>query len=338
MLTAQLTGVREFTLVEQETPDPKPGELQMRVAAVGICGSDMHSYSEGGVGDTPCRYPTVLGHEPSGVVLKVGDGVTGWEPGDYGALEPAIFCYHCEFCLRGQHNLCANLRFMSAPGEPGFFRDVVNVPARNLLPVTPNVSVEEASLMEPLAVVLHTLLLGSFRAGETALVVGAGPIGLLTIAALKLAGAKRIWAVEPVKHRREMATAMGAAAAMEPSTPELKKLGAEIAFDCAAACHAEANTVDQCIHALKPGGRLVLTGIHSALKVPLDIHQMRRNEISLFAVRRSNNECEDARDLLQDHAKLFSPVITHRRKLADIGKAFELTESYSDGVGKMLIV
>jgi L-iditol 2-dehydrogenase len=338
MLTAQLTGVREFTLVDQETPDPQPHELQIRVAAVGVCGSDMHSYSEGGVGDSPCRYPMVLGHEPSGVVMKVGSGVSGWQPGDYGALEPAIFCYHCEFCLRGQHNLCANLRFMSTPGEPGFFREAVNVPAHNLLPVTSNVSVEEASLMEPLAVVLHTLRLGSFRAGENALVVGTGPIGLLTIAALRLFGAKRIWAVEPLKHRREMAIAMGATAALDSTDSggraALQKLNAEIAFDCA----AKDVSVNDCIAAVKPGGRVVLTGIHAEHQVPFDIHVMRRNEISVFGVRRSNNEPEDARDLLQEHIRLFAPLITHKRKLADISSAFELVESYSDGVGKMLIV
>jgi L-iditol 2-dehydrogenase len=334
MLTAQLTGVRQFTLVEQEPVDPQPHELQVRVAAVGICGSDMHSYAEGGVGDSPCRYPMVLGHEPAGVILKVGSGVSGWQAGDYGALEPAIFCYHCEFCLRGQHNLCSNLRFMSTPGEPGFFREIVNVPAHNMLPVTKNVSVEEASLMEPLAVVLHTVLLGSFRAGESALVMGAGPIGLLTVAALKLFGAKRVWAVEPVPHRREMALAMGATAALDPSDPGIHKLNAEIAFDCA----AKAATVNECLAAVKPAGRVVLTGIHSELQVPFNIHVMRRNEISVYGVRRSNNEAEDARDLLQEHIKLFAPLITHKRKLEDIAAAFELNESYSDGVGKMLIV
>jgi threonine dehydrogenase-like Zn-dependent dehydrogenase len=164
--------------------------------------------------------------------------------------------------------------------------------------------------------------------------MGAGPIGLLTIAALKLAGAKRIWAVEPIPHRREMASAMGATAVMEPSAPEIRALGAEIAFDCA----AKDNSVNQCFAALKPGGRVVLTGIHSEIQVPFDIHQMRRNEIALFSVRRSNNESEDARDLLQEHVKLFAPLITHKRKLADIGKAFELLENYGDGVGKMLIV
>jgi len=334
MLVAQLTGLREFTLVEQETPEPGPGQLQVRVAAVGICGSDMHSYSEGGVGDTPCQYPMVLGHEPSGVVTKVGAGVTGWEPGDYGALEPAIFCYHCEYCLRGQHNLCVNLRFMSTPTEPGFFREFVNVPAHNLLGVTRNVSVEEASLMEPIAVALHTLRLGAFRAGETALVVGAGPIGLLTIAALKVAGAKKIWAVEPLAHRREMAMCMGASVATEKALPETGVFGAEIAFDCA----AKGTSVNDCIAALKPGGRVVLTGIHAELEVPFNIHQIRRNESSLFGGRRSNNDSADARDLLQEYVKLFAPIITHRRPLEDINRAFEQLEWYSDGVGKMLIV
>jgi 2-desacetyl-2-hydroxyethyl bacteriochlorophyllide A dehydrogenase len=334
MLTAQLTGVREFTLVDQEPADPGPGELQVRVAATGICGSDMHSYLEGGVGDAPAIYPMVLGHEPSGIVLKAGAGVTGWQPGDYGALEPAIFCYHCEFCLRGQHNLCANLRFMSTPTEPGFFREIVNVPAHNLLPVSSDVTVEEAALMEPLAIVLHTLRLGSFRAGESALVMGAGPIGLLTVAALKLFGAKRIWAVEPLAHRRDMAMALGASAVFDPSDPAIRKLNAEIAFDCA----AKAATVNECFAAIKPKGRLVITGIHSELHIPFNIHVMRRNEISVFGVRRSNDESEDARDLLQEHVRLFAPLITHKRKLNEIAAAFQLVENYGDGVGKLLII
>src|SRR6266508_1402833 len=125
---AELTGRRELRLVEQTVGDPGSGEVQVAVHAVGICGSDLHSYSEGGVGDTPCQYPMVLGHEPAGVVVKTGAGVTGWSPGDRAALEPAIYCYHCEFCRTGHHNVCANLRFMSNPGIPGFFREFVNLP------------------------------------------------------------------------------------------------------------------------------------------------------------------------------------------------------------------
>src|SRR5206468_3385709 len=122
MQVAELIGVRQFRVTQLAIQDPAPGEVQVQVAAVGVCGSDLHSYMEGAVGDTPCVYPMVLGHEPAGVVWKTGAGVTGWSPGDRAALEPALYCYHCEFCLSGHYNVCANLRFMSNPGEPGFFR------------------------------------------------------------------------------------------------------------------------------------------------------------------------------------------------------------------------
>src|SRR5437899_12104657 len=151
---AELTGQRQFRMTEQRIGAPGPGEIQLRVRAVGVCGSDMHAYAEGGVGDTPCVYPMVLGHEPAGVVVSTGPGVSGWRPGDAAAFEPAIYCYHCEFCLSGRHNICANLRFMSSPGDPGFFRECVNLPASNLLALPPNLGPSEGSLIEPLAVAL----------------------------------------------------------------------------------------------------------------------------------------------------------------------------------------
>src|SRR5713101_7679477 len=140
MRVAELRGVRQFQLVESAIAGPGPNEIQVRVQAVGVCGSDLHSYSEGVVGDTPCIYPMVLGHEPAGVVVKTGPGVTGWTPGDRAALEPAIYCYHCEHCRSGRHNLCANIRFHSMPGDPGFFREFANLPAANLLPLPERLS------------------------------------------------------------------------------------------------------------------------------------------------------------------------------------------------------
>lgn len=342
MTVAQLTGHRQFQFVDQDLPDPGPGEVQAQVSAVGICGSDMHAYSEGMVGDAALPYPVVLGHEPAGVIVKTGPGVTGLSPGDRGALEPAIYCYHCEFCMSGRHNLCASLRFMSSGTEPGFFRERVNIPAANFFPVTPATSLEEATLIEPLAVVLHAMNLGSFRAGENAVVVGAGPIGLLTIAALRLQGAGRIWAVEPLAHRREFAKAMGADAVLDSEADDFARTvrqdtgnrGAEIAFDCA----AKGDTVNQCIAALKGAGRMVLTGIHSDHRASVNIHAMRRAEVALFSVRRSNNEVHDAQAMLESNSRLFAPLLTHRRPFHEIGAAFDLVERYADGVGKMLVV
>src|SRR5689334_5208555 len=217
MLVAELTAQREFRLAQQTIEDPGPGEVQVRVDAVGICGSDVHSYSEGAIGDTPCQYPMVLGHEPAGTVLKTGPGVTGWSPGDRAALEPAIYCYHCEFCRAGRHNICANIRFLSNPGLPGFFREFVNLPAVNLLAIPPTLSMELATVVEPLAVAMHSMQFAAVQPGETVAVFGTGPIGLLTIACLKVAGASRIFAVEPVPHRGEMARHMGADAVLDPA-------------------------------------------------------------------------------------------------------------------------
>src|SRR3954469_15778877 len=187
MRAAELIAPLTFRLTDMPIRDPGPGEVQVRVEAVGICGSDMHAYSEGAVGSTPNVYPMVLGHEPAGKIVKTGSGVSGLAVGDCGTLEPALYRYHCEFCSSGHHNVCANIRFLSSPGDPGFFCELVNLPAANFLPIPAGMSPEEATLAEPLAVAMHSLRLASIRPGETVTVIGAGPIGLLTIAALRAA-------------------------------------------------------------------------------------------------------------------------------------------------------
>src|SRR5580704_8417976 len=180
MLTAELIAPRQFRVVEQESAPPAAGQVQVRVEAVGVCGSDLHSYLDGAVGDTPAVYPMVLGHEPAGTVTAVGSGVTGWSVGDRAALEPAIYCYHCEPCRTGHYNVCANIRFLSTPGYAGFFREFVNLPPSNLLAIPPAMSMELAALVEPLAVAVHSLKLATPQPDDAVAVWGAGAIGLLT--------------------------------------------------------------------------------------------------------------------------------------------------------------
>ena len=342
MLVAELIAQREFRLTEQEIAAPGPGEVQVRVNAVGVCGSDLHSYSEGAIGDTPCQYPMVLGHEPAGTVVKTGPGVTGWAAGDRAALEPALYCYHCEFCRAGRHNICANIRFLSNPGCPGFFREFVNLPAQNLLAIPHTLPLELASIVEPLAVAMHSLEFASLRVGETAAVWGAGPIGLLTIASLKAAGAGRVWCIEPVPHRRAMALTMGAAVALDPNEGDAARQIANDTggrgVDCALDCAAKGDTINQAIRAVRNGGRVVLTGIHSAAIVEFEVSPMRRKELAIFNVRRSNHEPEAALELLLNRVELFAPMVTHTRPLEEIAKTFAMTERYEDGVVKMVVV
>ena len=341
MLVAELIAPREFRLVEQELEKPGPGEVRVRVDAVGICGSDVHSYSEGAIGDTPCVYPMVLGHEPAGTVVETGAGVTGWSEGDRAALEPALYCYHCEFCRSGRHNLCAKIRFLSNPGVPGFFREYVNLPVHNLQAIPKELPIELATTVEPLAVAMHSMKFAAIQLGETVAVFGAGPIGLYTIACLRLAGASRIWAVDPVAHRREMAKQMGASEVVDPNQVD----GAQIinqdtggrGVDCAIDCAAKEHTTNQAIQASRNGGRVVLTGIHSASFVPFEVSPMRRKELAIFNVRRSNHESEAALELLVNQADWFGPLITHKRPLDEIAGAFHTVENYADGVGKLVI-
>ncbi len=341
MMVAELIAQREFRLSQQKMEDPGPGEVQVRVGAVGICGSDVHSYSEGAIGDTPCVYPMVLGHEPAGTVVKTGAGVTGWSPGDRAALEPAVYCYHCEFCRSGRYNICANIRFLSNPGIPGFFREFVNLPAVNLLPIPGSLSLELATVAEPLGVAMHSMKFASVQPGETVAVYGAGPIGLLTLACLKVAGAGRVWAIEPLAHRREMAKHMGADVALDPAQIDTsRQILADTGgrgVDCAIDCAAKEHTTNWAIQTARNGGRVVLTGIHSAALVPFEVSPMRRKELAIFNVRRSNDEPHAAVELLIERAAWFAPLITHRRPLECIADAFVMAEHYADGMGKLII-
>ena len=341
MRVAELIARHSFRLSGREIENPKPGYVQVRVASVGVCGSDLHNFADGHVGDTPSVYPMVLGHEPAGVVVKMGDGVAGWSAGDEALLEPAIYCYHCEFCMSGRHNVCSNLRFLSQPEDPGFFRDFVNLPVRNLLPLPKGLSMVQATLFEPLAVVLHSMKFAQPRPGETAVVFGAGPIGQMTVAVLKMSGMSRVWAVDPIAHRREQALKAGADAAIDPRADDpvkqimadTGKRGVDMAIDCAAL----GPSMNQCLHVVRNAGRVVITAIPAEAEPRLQFHVMRRKEVALFNVRRSNHESELALHLLVEHNARFAPMITHTRPLEKVEEAFFILERYEDGVGKIVI-
>jgi len=339
MKAAELIEPRTFRQAEMAIEDPGPGEVQIQVGAVGVCGSDLHAYSRGSVGSSPNVYPMVLGHEPAGTIAKIGQGVTGLALGDRGALEPALYCYHCEFCLTGHHNVCANIRFLSNPHHPGFFRELVNLPASNFIPIPSNISLEAATLAEPLAIALHSLHLASIRADEHVAVIGAGPIGLLTIAALRSRNAGRIWVIEPLKHRRELAMRIGAQVAieLESGIQEILTDTKDRGVDCAIDCAAGEWTTDQAVRITRNAGRIALTGIHSMPYVSLDGSAMRRKELTVFNVRRSNHETRDALELLQLHSDWFAPVLTHAREIDRIDEAFSIASQYLDGVGKMIV-
>src|SRR5262249_35615420 len=209
-----------------------------------------------------------------------------------------------------------------------FFREYVNLPATNLLAIPATLPIEAATLVEPLAIALHSLKFVEPQPGETAAVFGAGPIGLLTIAALKIAGARRIYAIEPVAHRRERARQFGADAAMDPAQTdcarEIQHETSGRGVDCAIDCAAKQESTNQAIRAARNGGRVVLTGIHSGAFVPFEVSPMRRKELAIFSVRRSNHESDRALELLAHRTAWFAPLVTHRHPLNAIAEAFRV--------------
>lgn len=341
MRVAELYEPRGFRFIDEPVPEPGAGQILARVRSVGICGSDLHYYAEGSIGDVSIDYPVVLGHEPTGEVWKTGAGVTGFSRGDRVFLEPAVYCYHCEFCHRGLHNLCNNIVFLSTPPDAGFFREFVALPAVNVLPIPGGMGYDEATLFEPLAVVLHSLELAGVRIGETAVVFGAGPIGLLTIAALKAAGAGRVWSVEPRPARRELALLAGADAVLDPAAidpvrqiqAESGNRGADVVLDCA----TKPGTLQQSFEAVAGRGRVVITGIPSERETPLNLHVLRRKEATVLNVRRSNHETHAAVEMLRARMDRFAPLITHRLPMERAGRGFEMLETGDDGAGKIVL-
>jgi L-iditol 2-dehydrogenase len=338
---AELQDQRSFRIYEGPVAPPAPGEIQVRVRQVGICGSDLHYYQDGMIGDVKVLFPVVLGHEPVGEIVSAGEGVTGTTAGAKALLEPAVYCYHCEFCHTGRHNVCEKIRFFSTPPDPGFFREYVNLPAHNVLPMPEGLDEKVATLFEPLAVVLHSMEFAKPKIGETAVVFGGGPIGLLTVATLRASGAGRIWLVEPRPERRELGRLMGADAALDPAEIEpakqiladTGKRGVDMSIDCA----TKGSSIQQAIDSVASAGRVVITGIPGDYWTTVNFHQLRRKEASLFNVRRSNNETPPAVAMLVARQDLFAPLVTHSMPLDDVGRAFAMLDSGEGGPGKVVV-
>jgi len=321
-------------------PDPGPGEIMIRLRAIGLCGSDMHWYLEGGVGHTAATYPMVLGHEPVGEVAAVGSGAGHFQTGQMVSIEPTVTCGHCVDCLAGRHNLCPSGVFMGGPQAEGFFREYAVVPARNAELVPEEFSPLQASLIEPVAVIVHTLELVQIRVGDTVAVLGSGPIGLLAAAMARHAGASRVITADRIDHRVRLARRIGADLAVDTSRENVvdavmdltRGRGADVVLDAAGG----PDTIQAGIMMARSGGQLVLVGIPSVKSFPVDLHTAMAKELRIQTIKRSNHRGQEAVRLIAD-GRIPEEIITHRLPLENTPEAFELVEHYRDGVGKVVI-
>jgi L-iditol 2-dehydrogenase len=342
MRTVELLAPRVMELAERPMePDPGPGEVLVRLRAVGLCGSDLHWYEDGGISQFDAVYPMILGHEPVGEVVALGPGVETHKIGTKVAVEPSIVCGHCEYCLSGRPNNCPEGVFMGGLQKPGFFRDYAVVPARNAEIFPQDMDFLTATLIEPVAVIVHVFELAPVRVGDTVAVFGAGPIGLLTATMAKLAGAAKIILADRVPHRLRLGRQMDCAHVfVDTNQSKLADAvleatggkGVDIVFDAASG----PETIQAGIEVAKPSGQYVMIGIPPRKTPLLDIHTAMHKELRIQTIKRSNLRGHQAIALIQA-GRIPDSLITHRLPLENTPEGFELVSHYRDGVGKLVI-
>jgi L-iditol 2-dehydrogenase len=284
MRAARLYGSGDLRLVDEPVPVPGPGESLVRVTAVGICGSDLHWYADGGIGDVRLTEPLVIGHEFAGVIAD------GPRRGERVAVDPAIPCGNCEPCLNGDRNLCIVVVFAGTGRQDGALREFVAWPIDLLHPLPEALSDADGAMLEPLGVALHAVDLSHVHVDDTVAVIGCGPIGLCLVQLARVAGATTVLAADPLAHRAEAALEMGADAVLT-SDPDgfatalaeaTDGRGVDVAFEAAGSDAA----VDLAVTAARPGARVVLAGIPGGDTTTFRASTARRKGLSLIMARR----------------------------------------------------
>ena len=342
MKILQLTGIRTLTL--GEVPDPVIDDdthVRIRMASVGVCGSDVHYYHTGRIGSQVAHFPFTLGHEGAGVVDAVGAGVTRVAVGDRIAVEPALSCGRCDQCRAGRGHTCRSIRFLACPGQlEGCLKELMVMPEDNCIPIDDAMSFDRAAFAEPLSIGVYAVKRSPAVERAAVGVLGCGPIGFSTLLAARAAGAHAIYATDKLPYRVELARRLGAAWAGNPDTDRVAEevcdrepLGLDTVFEC---CGDQA-ALDQAVELLKPGGTLVIVGIPLVDRVSFDIDRLRLKEIDIRNIRRQVNCTGTALSMIASGAADVDPLITHRFSLERAGDAFELVSRYGDGVVKAVI-
>ena len=343
MKAVPLTGLKQMKLTEIEKPVfTGPGKVLIRIKSIGICGSDVHYYSEGQIGSQVVQYPFLVGHECSGIVESVGENVTNVAVGDLVVIDPSVHCGTCDQCLSGRPHTCRNNRFLGCPGQlEGCLTEYIVMPAANCFPVTHRLDADEAALVEPLSIGIYAVKLAQITsAGTSAAILGAGPIGLSILFKLLADGVKNTGVIEPLEYRLKKAGEIGAAFLVNPMDTDVLKAVSQhekLLLDVVFEASGEQEAVDNALEILKPGGKLILVGIPPSASYLFNMDLMRRKEITVINVRRKNHCVDEAIALAADRRLDVKQMITHYLPLERTPEAFGMVEAYSDGVIKAVI-
>jgi L-iditol 2-dehydrogenase len=316
MKTLRLHAPSDLQLHDEPVPFPNPGEQLLRIKAVGICGSDLRWFSEGGIGDAQLKKPLVLGHEFAGIT-KSGLRV---------AVEPSIPCGQCEFCLGGNPNLCEGAVFAGHGTQDGALREWMAWDEKNLFSLPDSLTYADGVMLEPLGVAIHAVDLAHLKPGITVGVIGCGPIGLLIVQLARLAGASCIVAADKLAHRVEAAGALGATQTiLAQGGAELQEWrsatagrGVDVAFEVA----GEQDAVDMSFATVVPGGKVILAGIPADDLTSFCASVARRKGLTIKLVRRMKYTYPRAMELVSSRLVDVRSLVTHRFSLDNAVEAF----------------
>lgn len=343
MQAFKLTALRHLTLMEVPAPEIRNAtDVLIKMARVGVCGSDVHYYETGRIGSQVVQYPFTVGHEGAGVVAAVGPAVTRVKTGDRIAVEPAMPCHACDQCRAGRPHTCRRLRFLGCPGQAeGCLSEYLVMPEASCFPIPGGMTLDEAALSEPLAIGAYAVKQSVPMAGAKIGILGAGPIGLSVLMPALAQGAATAYVTDKIAARLAVARRAGAAWTGNPLESDIVQeiAAAEpLLLDAVFECCGDQAAADQALRLLKPGGKLMLIGIPPTLeKYGFSVDLMRRKEICIQNVRRQNHCVQTALDLIRDRVFDVTLMLTHRFPFRDTPRAFDLVAGYRDGVVKAMI-
>ncbi|MCI0334619.1 MAG: galactitol-1-phosphate 5-dehydrogenase [Planctomycetes bacterium] len=349
-----LTDYRKLELVSLDQPTIGPNDVLVRVAACGICGSDIHGYDGTSGRRVP---PIVMGHEAAGIVAEIGDDVNRAKVGDRVTFDSTIYCGQCDECRRGQVNLCPSRRVLGVScteyRQHGAFAEFVAVPQHILYPLPPTLPFENAALIEPVSIALHAVARLKAAKGERAVVVGSGMIGLLVIQALRIVGCDEVIAIDLDESRLELAAKLGASITINASggwgraegePPDAPRAGGStkprpqppIDFDLAVEAVGNGPALATAINSVRRGGRVGLVG-NLAREVPLPLQSVVTRELTLVASCASAGEYPRAIELLASGAIDVAPLISAVAPLAEGPRWFDRLHAAEPGLMKVIL-
>ena len=343
MKAVVLTKPKTIKIEEREYPICGEDEALVRIDAVGICGSDLHFFSDFRIGSAKIEKTRILGHEACGTVVEVGRRVSHIKPGERVALDPTRGCGVCRHCRSGLEHLCdlGAPRFLGNAYTDGVMQEYVAVPASRACPLPKDCPVERACLIEPFSVALHAAGKPSIHYGDRAVILGAGCIGLMLLFALREHGVRDIAVVDLVDARLRKAEGLGASLVLNAGACDVNKRileytegeGMDLVFETAGSSFTQTQTVEL----LGKGGRIVLVGMSGAPSAPMDLNTLLRKEGTIYTVFRFTTEFLTAARMVCRHGTKLEQVITHRYPCEEAQKAFEDCMEHKDEVIKAVV-